>query len=244
MTRVATGTRTYDDLARPELDMSRWFYLAPPPELSAAQWTCREPNARTEVAGGRLSVHIERFEKEHHQAQMLDNPKHLLLSTESFAVPPTGRVSVAMEMAATSINATPRDYRDGFATLNVIDPSAGWVFDLCATSDMIFSIYERLPVPGVEHPFSYVVDEPAAGLDIASGRAHHYQVTLDAGRGAAEWRVDGHLVFDARDIEIPAEVKIGMGIITLHPIVEGRSRSVRGQGLAASFGPMSVSVSD
>ncbi|MGH4026560.1 MAG: DUF6081 family protein [Pseudonocardiaceae bacterium] len=202
------------------------------------------PSARTDVGGGTLAIHVDRFERAHDQVQIMDNPKHLLLSTESFAVPAEGCTTVSIEMAATSINATPRDYRDGFASMNVLDMASGWVFDLCATSDTIFSIYERLPVPGVQRPFSYVIEQPLAGLEIAPGRAHLCTVTLDAGRGVAEWWVDGHLVYDVRGVEIPTQINVGLGLITLHPIVDGTSRSLRGQGLSASFGPISVSVSE
>jgi hypothetical protein len=220
--------------------MSRWFYLEYPPGPDGTSWRCAEPSARIEVGDGTLTIRVERFERAHNQVQIMDNPKHLLLSTESFTLPTRVRATVSAEIAATSINATPRDYRDGFASLNILDMASGWVFDLCATSDTVFSIYERLPVPGVEHPFSYVVEQPLVGLQIAPGRPHRCEVTLDVGRGSAEWHVDGHLVYDVRGVEIPTQFTIGMGLITLHPIADGTSRSLRGQGLIASFGPISV----
>jgi hypothetical protein len=144
-------------------------------------------------------------------------------------------------MAAKGINAATRDYRDGFASMNVLDMASGWVFDLCVTSDTILAIYERLPVPGVQRPFTYVVENPLVGVEVPPGRMHRFEVTLDAARGAAEWWVDGQLVYHAWGVEIPDRVNVGMGLITLHPIVEGRSRSVRGQGLSAVFGALSVS---
>lgn len=113
--------------------------------------------------------------------------------------------------------------------MNVLDMASGWVFDLCLTSDTIRAIYERLPMPGVKRPFTYVVENPLAAVEIAPGRMHRFELTLDAARGAAEWRVDGQLVYDVRSVEIPGRVNVGMGLITLHPIVGGRSCSVRGQ---------------
>jgi hypothetical protein len=243
MMTTTNPTRTYDDFAGPELDMSRWFYLEYPPGPDGTSWRCQEPNARTNVSDGTLTIDVERFERAHDQVQIMDNPKHLLLSTESFTVPDAGTASFAMEMAATSINATPRDYRDGFASMNVLDMASGWVFDLCATSDAIFSIYERLPVPGVERPFTYVVEHPLAGLEVAPGCGHRYEVTLDAARDSAEWRVDGQLVYHVQGVHIPTQVNIGLGLLTLHPIAGGKSRSLRGQGLSASFGSISVTVS-
>ncbi len=97
-------------------------------------------------------------------------------------------------------------------------------------------------MPGVAHPFRYVVEHPLAGLGIAPGRPHRCEVTLDARPGRAEWYVDGQLVDNVRGVEIPTEFTIGMGLITLHPIIDGTGRSLRGQGLTASFGPISVSI--
>ncbi|GEL20632.1 DUF6081 family protein [Pseudonocardia asaccharolytica] len=242
MTQTAGPTTVYDEFTGPELDMSRWCYLQYPPGPDGTAWTCAEPGARTQVDDGTLSIHVERFERAHDQVQIMDNPKHLLLSTESFTVPTGGAATFAMEMAATGINAAPRDYRDGFASMNVLDMASGWVFDACATGDTVFSIYERLPMPGVGRPFTYVIEHPLAGLEVAPGLAHRYEITLDARRGAAEWRVDGHLVHDVRGVEIPTRVNVGLGLITLHPVADGRSRSLRGQGLSASFGPISVRV--
>lgn len=242
MTHTTSTSSTYDDFTNPELDVSRWFFLEYPPGPDGTSWRCEEPGARTETGEGRLTIQVQKFERANAHVQIMDNPKHLLLSTEPFAVPSTGRTTFSMDMAATSINAAPRDYRDGFASMNVLDLSAGWVFDLCATSDTVFSIYERLPVPGVERPFTYIVEAPLAGIEIAPGLSHHYQVTLDASRSAAEWRVDGRLVYQALGIEIPSQVNIGLGMITLHPISGAKSQSLRGQGLTASFGPIAVDV--
>jgi hypothetical protein len=244
MTRTTHPARIYDPFSGPELDMSRWQFLEYPPGPDGTSWRCEEPGARTTVGGGKLDIHIERFERANDHMSIMDNPKHLLLSTEAFSVPAGGVATFSMDLAVTSLNASPRDYRDGFASMNVLDMASGWVFDACATSDTIFSIYERLPMPGVEHPFSYVVEHPLSGVTPAPGVPHTYTVTLDAGRGTAEWRVDGTLIYHILGVEIPASVNIGLGLLTLHPIVDGKSRSLRGQGLSASFGPISVTVAE
>jgi hypothetical protein len=155
MTQTTVVSRIYDEFTGPDLDMSRWVHLEYPAAPGGTSWRCAEPTARTEVGNGTLAVHVERFERAHDHVQIMDNPKHLLLSTESFAVPPIGCVSFSIAMAARGINAAPRDYRDGFASMNVLDMASGWVFDLCLNSDTILAIYERLPMPGVERPFTY-----------------------------------------------------------------------------------------
>lgn len=241
MTRTSHPARIYDDFSGPELDMSRWFFLEYPPGPDGTSWKCEEPNARTDVGDGTLDIRVARFERAHDQVAIMDNPKHLLLSTEAFPVPAAGVVTFSMDMAVTSLNATPRDYRDAFASMNVLDMSSGWVFDACATSDSVFSIYERLPMPGVDHPFTYVTEHPLSGIVAAPGLSHRYAVTLDAAAGTAEWHIDDTLVHHVRG-EIPSQVNVGLGLFTLHPIRDGRSQSLRGQGIDASFGPISVSV--
>ncbi|WP_160174438.1 DUF6081 family protein [Archangium violaceum] len=42
---------------------------------------------------------------------------------------------------------------------------------------------------------------------------------------------------------IPERVQLGFGLFTLHPIHEGRSRSLKGQGLKASWGRFEISAS-
>jgi hypothetical protein len=60
-------------------------------------------------------------------------------------------------------------------------------------------------------------------------------VTLDRPNSSATWRVDGHTVYEARGTLIPERVRIGVGIWTMLPIRDGRSRSLDGQGLDARW---------
>lgn len=241
---TTTGMRVYDDFTTPELDMSRWAFLEYPPGPDGSSWRCAEPNARTSTGTGALTVHIERFTRAHDHVAIMDNPKHLLLSTESFTVPAAGAVTVALDLAVTGIVTAPRDFRDGFAALNVLDMASGWVFDACASTDMLFAIHERLPMPRVERPFTHVVEEPLAAPQAKPGAAHRHEVRLDRGQGVAEWRVDDILVHHLHGAEIPERITVGIGIFTLHRIVDGRSTSLRGQGLSATFGPVSVGAYD
>lgn len=240
MTRTTSPT-IYDDFTGPERDESRWAFLEYPPGDDGSSWRCAEPRARTRVGDGSLDISIEQFERAHDHVAIMDNPKHLLLSTRAFALPASCAATFTMDLAVTSHNAAPRDYRDGFASMNVLDMQSGWVFDACATGDSLFAIYERLPMPGVESPFTHVVDAPLSGVATTQGQRHTHSVTLDTEHGVARWHVDGTLIYQVQGVEIPERVNIGLGIFTLHPIRDGRSTSLRGQGLSASFGPVAVS---
>ncbi|WP_280266291.1 DUF6081 family protein [Nocardia wallacei] len=222
----------YDDLSGPALRDDRWQYLQVPLDETQS-WTYREPDAKTDVGAGAVSIRIDEFTRSHSQVQILDNPKHLLVSTEEFDLT-AGPRTFSVEMTAENIGATGEDYRDGFAAFNVLDMATADVFDLIVTSRHAHAIHERLFVPGVVDPadaFTHVVHAPLAGLDIAPGGFHRYAVTLDRDGRTVTWRIDGRPVFVTHPDSLPTAVRIGFGLITLHPIHDGRSTSLRGQGL-------------
>lgn len=223
-----------DDFAGPALDMRRWQYLSYPlPD--GGTWVCAEAGAETVVADGEVRIRVARFTNAHDTHQNIDNCKHLLLATRTLALPETGRVTFSTTMSARSLNATPQCYRDGFVSFNVLDFTTGMVFDLCATSDQVVAIHERLPLPGVGRPFTHVIDAPLSGVPISPGRAYACAVTFDVDRRSAEWRVEDALVFEAAQVTVPRAVTLGFGFISLHPLAGGRSSSLRGQGMEGSW---------
>lgn len=232
-----TGTRV-DDFTGPEIDTTRWQFLEFP-LADGTTWTCRERGAQTRVADGKVAITVEAFDNAYGGHQNIDNCKHLLLATRPLTLRTDGATSFHCRIQARSINATPFDWRDGFVSFNVLDFSSGMVFDLCATSDRLFAIYERLPWPGVDRPFTYLVDAPLSGLTIGPEQVYACEVRLIPGVRRAEWRVNEVLIFTADDILVPAAVTLGFGFITLHPCRQGVSQSRRGQGLAGSWSDFS-----
>ena len=222
----------YDDLSGPLLREDRWQHLQVPAG-DVHTWTYAEPDAKTDVGDGTVAIRVDEFTRSHPEVQILDNPKHLLVSTEEFDLT-TGPRTFSVEMAAENIAVSGEDYRDGFAAFNVLDMATADVFDLIATSRHAYSIHERLYVPGVVDPadaFTHVVHAPLAGINIESGEFHRYAVTLDPAGNTVTWRIDDRPVHIAHPAALPASVRIGFGIITLHPISNGSSTSLRGQGL-------------
>lgn len=237
-----TSAPVYDPLTGPNVDEARWHHLEYPGLGSdGGSWVCAERTARTTVADGKLSVEIDRFEIEH-AIQPVDNCKHVLLSTEIFEVPSDGWLSASARVSAENINATPHDYRDGFATLILIEPSSGWVFDCGITSDQAFAIHERLPLPDVA-AFTRIVQDPLAGVTAGSGEPHEFRIVLDAANRTATWYVNDKLVFEASNVTIPPQVNVGLGIFTLHPTDGERSHSLHGQGIEASWENIRVETS-
>jgi hypothetical protein len=230
----------YDTFDGASFDASKWQYLQyPMPNQDA--WVCCEPQARIGAKDGRLTVGIDRFELEH-PVQIVDNCKFVLLSTETFAVPETGAITVTGEMFAEGVGTQAHDWQDGFASLIVIDPSTGWVFDICATSEAVGAIHERLPIGPDVHAFTHVVEAPLAGVQTTAGQVHQFQITLDAAAQTVTWDVDGVEIFWASGVEIPAAINLGLGIFTLRPVTESGSRSLRGQGFKAGWSNLTVST--
>lgn len=230
---------TVDDFTGPGLAPERWQPLAYPlPDGST--WICAEPAAELSVTDGTLALRVERFQNAHPSHQNIDNCKHLLLATSTVPVAADGETTFSVTMTAHSLNARPYEYRDGFVSFNVLDFATGMVFDICATSDRLIAIYERLPLPQVDTPYTYIVDAPLAGVDVAPGAVYHCAVTFDAAARTATWTVNGQRIFFAREILFPKAITLGLGLITLHPCHDGRSHSLRGQGLAATWRDLRV----
>jgi len=223
----------YDAFTGDSFDASKWYFLQYPiPD--ADPWVCREPQARITTSGGRLNVEIDRFELQH-PVQVIDNCKFVLISTETFAVPENGTLVVTGEMSAEGVGTNPHDWQDGFASLILIDLATGLVFDGCANSETVGAIHERLPIDPDVPCFTHLVEAPLAGASTSPGQRHEYRISLDDAAKTAIWSIDGHEVFRASGIDIPASVALGMGIFTLKSVDENGSHSLHGQGFKASW---------
>jgi hypothetical protein len=239
-TSIERNVQLYDDFTGPAVDETRWqFFQFPLPDGSA--YVCNEPDAATEIHDGELRVTVETFTKSH-AVQPMDNVKQLLLSTAEFALDPGGVTEFSGEIGARSINATPRDYRDGFVSLVTIDMTTGYVFDLCATSDRVFAIYEQLPFPGVERPFTYCAEEPLSELEVGPDRVYRCRIVFDGPTRTVRYLVDGVQIFENVVTELPRSVRIGLGMFSLHPTSDNESRSLHGQGLAGLWRNVGATV--
>ena len=60
-------------------------------------------------------------------------------------------------------------------------------------------------------------------------------MTLDPTTSTVVWRVAGRTVYETAEPHLPERVRIGLGIFTMLPIRNGRSRSLHGQGISARY---------
>jgi len=240
---------TYDDLAGSAGD-ARWEDRAGPGDDGIPVPFCDETAVVTTGPAGR-QVRIERFTRRADgRVQNLDNPKHLVVSTETFEVPDGGTAEFRVDMAAERIGGDAADYRDGFATFNVIDVEHKLVVDVILTGSQLHTIYELQAVPvgvvPVDESFLYVVDNPELGLDVGPGSWHTCTVAIDRAAGGIEATADGRTLFRTGDLPVdPRRIKLGMGILTLQPLAaDGTSTSCRGQGMVARWRDVRVRLSE
>lgn len=237
------GTEVYDDFAGTELDSTRWMVMAfPLPDGDV--FTCAEPSATTELVDGALRLRIDRFEKSS-PVQIMDNCKHLLVSTSVIELPEDRAITFEADISARTINAHPRDYRDGFVSFVVVDVNTGFVVDFAATSDAVFAIDERLPLPGVATPYTRIVEDPLVTGSLRSTDGPlHARITIDRARRSVVVRVDDVVIHTASPADLPSAVQIGMGIFTLHPIGSDGSRSLHGQGIEGFWSNVRITRAD
>jgi hypothetical protein len=111
------------------------------------------------------------------------------------------------------------------------------VFAVCGTSTRVLALHEQLGLGGggAGEPFYHVVESPYEDFDDDFTRLRACEITLDRSTATATWIVDGRRVYEAPGTVIPDHARIGLGIWTMLPIRDGRSRSLDGQGLDARW---------
>jgi hypothetical protein len=67
------------------------------------------------------------------------------------------------------------------------------------------------------------------------GQALTAAISFDTVAKTVTWLADGEAITQVHAGQLPTEIQLGLGLFTLWPIADGRSRSLRGQGIAASW---------
>ena len=239
------GWEQYDGFAEPAVADERWEARSVPDGRGGWELLC-DSTAQVSIDNGVREVRLERFTRQAAGVQNLDNPKHLAVSTRTFEIPSGGSAWFRADMAATAVNTDGVDYRDGFATFNVIDVEHKLIFDFTTTGSRIHALWELQAIPvGLvppEESFLYVIDNPELGIDPQPGQWHTYVAHLDSGLGVVEAFVDDRMLFRTADLPaVPRLIKLGMGVLTLWPLgADGSSTSMRGQGMVARWRRISI----
>jgi hypothetical protein len=199
-------------------------------------WIYQDKNARVFFNNDSIDIDILKFSLSHDAVQIFDNPKQLYLSKQEYKPGHHGIIGFSCRMQTELLNGNPRDYRDGFGAFNVLDFRTGMVFDIVANGSNLWVIYERLFIPGVtvaEQAFTNVIPIETKHR---AGEFLDCSVIYNRGADSTEYYVNGVLVHRAEKIPVKVDyLQTGFGIITLHPIEDGKSVSCKGQGAKGSW---------
>ena len=208
------------------------------PTGDGGSWTWAEPGAEARVRDGRLLLRVERFTRQHDTVQIFDNPKHLLACKDPIPIPDEG-VLIETSLGAEVLRAPEDSWDAGFASFNLMDFEHGLVLDGLATSRRTAILFERLHIPGVipdEQAWTAIADGP---LSPKPGTIHDYRFLYEPKARRVQGWIDGVPVLDFRGVPFRINSFLpGVGLITLTKIRDGKSRSLRGQGVAGTFGPV------
>jgi Family of unknown function (DUF6081) len=229
------GFVTYDELRGPDLDAARWS-PARLPLPTGGEHIPLDPNAELAVGEGEVRVTIPRFSLSSDTFQPADSAKYLVYSTGQFELPPDRPATFAVDLAVENIGGEPGDYRRAMAAFHVFDFDVSMrVFAVIGTATRVLALDEQLGPWGANEPFIYVAESPYEDFDDDFTRLRTCEITLDRSSSTAAWRVDGRTVYEAHGTLIPERVRVGLGIWTMLPIRDGRSRSLDGQGMNARW---------
>jgi hypothetical protein len=196
-------------------------------------WSYADPGLATTVRDGVCELAIERFKLCHHSVQMFDNPKALYISLDAWPVA-LEPLRFGCNLAA-QFSGDVADYRNGFASFNVLDFATGTVMDIVSNGHQLWAITERLDIPGMESavaPFTEVID---LAVETAPLTVHAIEVVYDAAAHEVRYSVDGQTRYTRHIPTSPQCLSLGMGLITLYPLENGLSTSCRGQGGLGRF---------
>ena len=197
-----------------------------------------DPQSRTTVEDGVVTVDIQQFSAASDEHQGLDNTKYLVFMKQNLAVPPDGEAKFAVDMAIRNVGGDPDDYRSGAAAfvLNDFESGTHLVFDILGTSKRVHAVFERLSAHGEDVPFARATESPFLLADENYEDFHTYMTVLNRATRTVRFFVDSTLIHEERGVDpFPESVHLGLAILTLGAISGGKSVSNVGQGLVARW---------
>ena len=211
-------------------------------------WEYREPDAVVLVRNGWLQVAAVPYTRAHDRVQILDNAKHMYFSKERFAVPPGGRITFEIQVAARTVGTAPRNLYDGYVSWNLLDITTGWALDFFTGGDTVATVYGRLPFPGAALP------RPARRAPSASStnsricrprRARSTPTASPTTRARTPWSSKPTASVVDRYEHVPDKITgfiAALGLMSEIDQVDGKSVSCHGQGVIGRWSTMRVSI--
>jgi hypothetical protein len=227
----------YDDFSTPKQDPNKWT-VAEVRNGDQLLWRYQDDNLHVACVDNRCTLDIPVFSSANDQVPIFDNPKALYLSAKHWDVR-TQPISFRTQMAC-EFNGDPDDYRDGFAAFNVLDFASGTVMDIVSNGHHIWAILEQLDIPGLKTAVPPFIEIVKLEVRTSPLREHTLRIDYNPETHSVCWFVDGHERLRRTIGMRPDSLSLAFGIITLHPLQDGHSTSIRGQGGKGVWGPFEV----
>lgn len=213
--------------------------------LPDRKWRYEEPGAKvTAIEDGGIEMRVDKFTlKGLPSINPTDTGKHFYMSKRQFELPASGKAIFSVEMAAQAINADGENYQYGFVNTILQDVEHSTVFDSATTGKRLYTVYEKILIPGLVKPedaFTYFTEAPFVVIS-QNLEWHMHSIEFDIDKKSVVWKVDGKRVNVQNGIaEMPKALNIGIGLFTLKPYVNGESISLIGQGMLGRWKNLSI----
>lgn len=215
------------------------------PLWDGGAWEMREPEAVAIVRNGNLQISVAPLTRSHDLHQILDNAKHILFSSRTFAVPDEGGISLELSMRVRRGGAIPGDLYDGYGSLLCLDFSTGTAIDWFLAEDICAPAFARLPFPGLDlppaEPYKYWAIFRETTLQPRGDGFHDFRIEIEPARGVT-WFADGIQIAHERVPYRLGDLVLGLGIMTEKDIGPSGSTSVHGQGIQVEWTPIEINT--
>lgn len=161
-------------------------------------------------------------------------------------MPDVGKAIFSVEMSAQAINADGENYQYGFANTIFFDEKHSNVFNSATTGKRLYTVYEKIPIPGLVSPENAFIYFTEAPFTVASQNLewHTHSIEFNIDKKSVVWKVDGKRVNHQNDLtDMPKSLTIAIGLFTLKPYVNGESASLIGQGMLGRWKNLSFETS-
>ena len=208
-------------------------------------WTYNEPDAVIIVQRNHLRVHAEPLTRSHDTIQLLDNSKHVYLSTAKFPAPEEGTISFELQMDAKINGAKDNDLYNGFTAFNFHDLEGGFGFGFLTNGTEYASLYSRQAPAGISsknpsYPRFFEIYDEHPLRPLPEG-LHHFTITYSKKKDYAEWLLDGERVNYQDRIPDPINsLIISIGIMTAVDLGPSGSQSLQGQGIIGEWSQVKI----
>ncbi len=239
----------FSDFASVITGQGQWIPAGFPLE-DGGFWQYQEPGAVVIIQDGFLRVAAVPYTRHHDSVQILDNAKHMYFSARTFAPPPGGTISFAIDFSATIVGGRAGDLYDGFVSFNVLDFSTGAALDFFVGNDVVATVYGKLPFPGVPEvapahgPRYFCLFEEARGVT-KSGEPHHFEIVYDSAADRVTFLMDGKEM--RRYSNVPFKLgacTLAIGLMSEKDVQPGTgSVSCHGQGAIGKWGNIRITRS-